>query len=160
LELASGVDGDNRLSVTNTASSQSVVTLTYGNSAPVTFDFSAYGAGSTLGLVDWESDEHSPGAFVKFDLTLTSGVNSATQTLNLTKYSADPYFLLSSFAGINFAAIDKITLAFDTSNVGADFSTESFVLVAIPEPGTYAVLIAAAVLGGVALRRSRRTASA
>jgi hypothetical protein len=158
-ELASGFDGDNHLSVTNAPSSQSVVNLTYGNSGMVSFNFSAYVASGKFSLVDWVSDEHALGDYVKVDLTLFSGVNSATQTVNLTKYSADPDFALSSFAGIDFSAIDKIALACDTFNVGADYSLDSFVLVAIPEPSTYSALVAAAILGYVGGRRRRSTAA-
>lgn len=91
---------------------------------------------------------------VAIRVTVRSGANSFSVTQNLVGSAINVptinTFNFSSFTGINFADVDQIVVDFDTAN-SVDIAVDY--IEAVPEPGTMAVLGAAAAIAAARRRR-------
>lgn len=122
-----------------------------------TIDFTEMGANDSFLLRFVSSDINAPLANV-VSVTATSGINSSTQSVTVPANAGLPADILlsfSSFAGVDFTAIDSVSVNYDfAQNPGRDLEVGLFSATAsVPEPATG--LLAGLVTLGLIGRRRR-----
>lgn len=147
---------DGGLYQSNAASAQSRLSLEYGSTVnPLNVNFLSLGVGGYFLLDDWTLD----GGTMNATLTLTSGSTVESKSLSLGAASFDTpvdyEFAFSYFSNAVLADVDSIKLEFQNTG-GSQDSGVLHAFVAIPEPSTYAAVLALSVLGLAGFRRSWR----